>query len=66
MINGPGVYSKYNTILDGFTQEQERTPTEIKNFQHMIRNSTKHEFNEWFELYKSVVKPPKTRKKRVT
>jgi hypothetical protein len=74
VIHGQGVAGKYNIIMEGRRQElfagvpvadHPAKIEELGQFQSMIRNCTMPEFNEWYDLYKSVYSAPK-RRKRIT
>lgn len=61
MIHGEGVMSKYGAILAGFQAElyqgipyaeREQKNDELLKFIDMVRNSTREEFEEWYELYR--------------
>lgn len=58
MINGPGVLMKYNVIVEARRKElqvsktQNHSGDQLLEFIHTVRNGTREEFEEWYNLYK--------------
>lgn len=62
MISGVGVGGKYNVIIEGRRSEMSANVaspnngscTGLEQFIQVIRNSSKDEFEMWYQLYKDI------------
>jgi len=61
MLHGWGVGHEYRTALDGYIAEGHH-PDDVLVFREILRNGTRGELKEWYELYKDTIKAGETRR----